>query len=213
MSRPPAPPLDDGGTLTLRPRSAPLICIAAWALCGALLVDAVLRAGWPGLRVLPFLALIAAVVWALLWAPRVVLHRDEVDVVNVLTHIRMPFGAIRQVRLGAMLRFDAVGRDGREHLITAWNAPGIGRDGHGALLVRGAGAGGRGRMGPHVSPGERLAQDRMRSRSYVVLQRWERWADAHGAPEPEVMTTHVRGLPCVVVGVTAIACLLRLLLD
>ncbi|WP_347040710.1 PH domain-containing protein [Brachybacterium nesterenkovii] len=170
----------DAAPITLRPRSATLICILTWVLCAALLLDAVMRAGLPGLRVAPFLVLAAVVVWALLWNPRVVLSEDRVLVRNVLVQHALPFGTIRHVRLGSMLRFDIEGADGRERTITAWNAPGIGRDRPDPARGR-AEAGGAGHgpsSGRRLGPGERLARDQQRSGSAIVVRRWERWCDA-----------------------------------
>lgn len=199
----------------MRPRSAELICAAVWLLCAALLVDAVVRAGLPGLRVVPVLALAAAGAWALLWAPRVVLHPAEVEVRNILRTVHLPFPAIRRVRLGAMLRFDALDPDGHVRTVTAWNAPGVGRDRpgrHGERVRVGQ------RRPRHVGPAERLARDQEASPSAIIRERWEQWSDQHEAGAGATASTAGAGdrirtalnpVPIVVLATAVLAVLLR----
>lgn len=215
-----APALDADGTpgaaatVVLRPRSAPVICVLVWALSAALLVDAVARAGVAGLRVLPFLLLAGIGAWALLWAPRVVLGERQVEVRNVLvTHV-LPFASITAVRLGAMLRLDVRGAGPAERTITAWNAPGIGRDSPIAAerRRRAAPAGSREAAPRPLGRGERLALDQQRSRSAIVVQRWEAWQDAaergngNETPGPRPVTRVNTGvLVALAVGVLVVA--------
>lgn len=119
---------DPGGTLHLRPHSAVVICAVVGLIGFGLTLDAVLRAGWEGLLVLPVPLFVLALVWMVLWAPRVVLHEDEVEVRNVLVTHRLPFAAIQEVRVGAMLRFEVTTRRAATSTVTAWNAPALGRD-------------------------------------------------------------------------------------
>src|SRR5699024_7637690 len=77
MSAPRAvPDPDPGGTLQLRPHGAAVLCGLVGVLCLGLALDAVLRAGWEGVLVLPVVLLALALVWMVLWAPRVVLHGE-----------------------------------------------------------------------------------------------------------------------------------------
>src|SRR5699024_11695334 len=87
-----------------------------------------LRAGWEGVLVLPAVLLALALVWMVLWAPRVVLHEDSVEVRNVFVTHHIPFAAIQEVRLGAMLRFEVITQRAATSTITAWNAPALGRE-------------------------------------------------------------------------------------
>lgn len=192
--------MTDSAPFALRPRSAILICILTWALCAALLIDALARAGAPGLRVLPFLVLAAVVVWALLWNPRVVLADDRVLVRNVLVSHTLPFAAIRRVRLGSMLRFDVAAVRGGERTITAWNAPGIGRDrldlSRGSAQAMSAGSRGHGAPRPRLGPGERLARDQQRSGSAIVVRCWEQWCDARGTDGRPALSGRIPERPC-----------------
>lgn len=171
--------------LTLRPRSAEVITIVVAVAAALLTLDAVLRAGLTGALLLPGLLLLLAVVWALLWAPRVVLHRESLEIRNVWrTHV-LPFTAIREVRLGAMLRVDAITDGGTEQTFTAWNAPGLRRDNPLRRREAAADGGSRVRMGPE----ERLRKDQRDSRSAIVVDRVESWQEHH---EAEVGTGRAR---------------------
>ncbi|GAB4096918.1 hypothetical protein GCM10028787_23930 [Brachybacterium horti] len=206
--RMPAAP-DPAAPLTLRPRSAEVITIVVAVAAALLALDAVLRAGLTGALLLPGLLLLLAVVWALLWAPRVVLHRESLEIRNVWrTHV-LPFTAIREVRLGAMLRVDAITADGTEQTLTAWNAPGLRRDNPLRRREAAADGGPRVRMGPE----ERLRKDQRDSRSAIVVDRVEAWQEHH---EAEVGTGRARtrwNLPVIaVLGVTLLLVVLRAVL-
>lgn len=180
--RPPAP---TSSTVHLRPHGATILSIAVWALCAGLQADAFLRIGLAGARTLPFLLLAAVLVWVVLWAPRLVLRQEEVEVRNVWTTSRLPFAAITAVRIGAMVRFDARGADGDERTVTAWNAPGIGRD-HPRERLGSIRAGAQGARQGAAAPrragaAERLSRDQGASRSAIVRERWDTWADRHEA--------------------------------
>lgn len=211
--------LDPGGTLHLRPHSATIICAVVGLLGLGLTLDAVIRAGWQGVLVLPAPLLLLALVWMVLWAPRVVLHEEEVEVRNVLVTHRLPFAAIQEVRVGAMLRFEVTTDRAATSTVTAWNAPALGRD---APWRREAAMHEQNLRGRSSSPQERLVNDQQRSRSAVVKKRWERWMDrrdaqgstpAHGSAEADdVMTTTPNLLQIAVVAVLAALVLARALL-
>lgn len=165
---------DPGGTIHLRPHGATILCIIVWALVGLIVGDSVLRAGAASLPALPFALLICALVWAVLWAPRVVLRDEAVEVRNVLVTHLLPFTAIHDVRIGAMLRFDVARPDGSERTITAWNAPTLGKvKGPSAREMREARTFGH-RL---ESASERLLQDQAACRSSVIRARWSRAQD------------------------------------
>lgn len=202
----PAPATDPGGRITLRPRSAPLLSAAVWALCAVLAVDALARAGTAGARDLPFLALVAALVWAVLWRPRVILQEDAAEVRNPLRTEHLPFEAVAAVRVGAMLRFDVEGTGGTR-TVTAWNGPGLSRGDsplRRAAEARGVRAGAR-------APGtaERLVREQEASASAVVRRRWERWRDerdTRGAGPARSPERRIAVVPLAVVGACALAC-------
>ncbi|HEX7351063.1 PH domain-containing protein [Brachybacterium sp.] len=204
---------DPGGTLHLRPHGATALCIVVGLVGLGLTLDAVLRAGWQGVLVLPVLLLLLALVWMVLWAPRVVLHEETVEVRNVLGTHHLPFGAIEEVRLGAMLRFEVATRRGTTSTLTAWNAPALGKD---APWRRQAMMHEQDLRGRRLTAQERLVHDQRRSRSAVVKQRWERWMDrrdALGTPAADggeaVMTTRANMLQIAVVAVCALLVVAR----
>ncbi|HLQ80482.1 MAG TPA: PH domain-containing protein [Brachybacterium sp.] len=153
-----------------------MLCLLVWAFCAATIVESFWALGVHGWRfdVLPLVA--STVVWALLWRPRVVVHSDHLEIRNVLvTHV-VPLTLIEDVRLGAMLRIVLPPRvDGGEpEVITAWNAPGVGKDrpverfaARGASRSPGATA----RSAPSWS--ERLVRDQRSSPSAAVVEAWQ----------------------------------------
>lgn len=169
---------DPGGTLHLRPHGATALCVVVGLVGLGLTLDAVLRAGWQGVLVLPVLLLLLALVWMVLWAPGVVLHEEAVEVRNVLATHHLPFAAIEEVRLGAMLRFEVATRRGTTSTLTAWNAPALGKD---APWRQQAMMHEQDLRGRRLTVQERLVHDQQRSRSAVVKQRWERWMDRRDA--------------------------------
>lgn len=168
--------VDPGGVLHLRPRSSTVLCLIVWAPILILCLDAVIRAGWEGVRALPIALIVGVAVWALLWSPRLVLREDRVEVRNIVISHELPFVAIERVRIGAMVRFDVLTADRREKTFTAWNAPALKRD-----RVRTTRQGGR--IAVEQSAPQRLLADQAACRSTVVRTRWENWQDRNeGAP-------------------------------
>jgi hypothetical protein len=206
---------DPGGTLHLRPHGATTLCIVVWLIGAGLLVEAVIRAGWQGVLLIPVPLLLLALVWLVLWAPRVVLHEDSVEVRNILVTHHLPFPAIEEVRVGAMLRFEVVTRRGDRTTLTAWNAPALARDAPWRREVR---MHEQHLQGRRATPQERLVHDQQRSRSAVIKQRWERWLDRRDEPgwnpseagDP-VMSTRVNVLQIAVVGVCVLLVVVRAL--
>ena len=215
MSAPLTAP-DPGGTLHLRPHGATILCVVVAVLGLGLTLDAVIRAGWQGVLVLPAPLLFLALVWMVLWAPRVVLHEDSVEVRNVLVTHHLPFAAIQEVHLGAMLRFEATTDRAAASTVTAWNAPALGRD---ARWRREAVMHEQRLRGRSSTPQERLVADQRRSRSAVVKQRWEDWMDRRdrqgSSPveaADEVMTTRPNVLQIAVVAILGALVLARAML-
>ena len=171
----------DGSTL-IRPGGALVLCAIVWLLCAATVLESIWLLGAAGWRFAVLPAAVSAVVWALLWAPRVVVHEDAIQVRNVLETWTLPMASIDRVRLGAMLRFELMPADDDAHsrTITAWNAPGVGRDRPRERLAR---------MDPRARSGgatgrpdwaQRLRRDQLESSSYAAVEAWERWEAAHG---------------------------------
>lgn len=202
----------------LRPHGATVLSILVWAILGAMAIEAVLAAGLEGLRVLPGLALLAALIWAVLWAPRLVLLAEGVRVRNLLHTYALPFARIQEVRLGMMVRFDVDALDGKPRKITAWNAPGIGRDnplGREVAMatdVRGIGLSSRGQTRRRLSRGERLVRDQNSSRSAIVRERWEQWHLQHPAGGEAVAERSLNLATLSVVGVLIVVVAVQLAL-
>lgn len=170
------------GSTHVRPAGAVLLSLAVWLLCAALLLQAVALSGAAALLLAPGPLLVCAVIWALLWEPRVVVREDSLEVRNVLRRHEIPFAAVADIRLGAMLRIvlrqvrPARREDDRPTVITAWNAPGAGRDRHRDRLVRiGQSDRAPGAPRPRADWGQRLRADQRTSASSVVVDAWERW--------------------------------------
>ena len=159
-----------------------MLCVVVWLLCAATVAESLWLLGADGWRFAVLPLAISCLVWALLWAPRVVVHDERIEVRNVLETWTLPMGSIDRVRLGAMLRFELVPVQGRARprVLTAWNAPGVGRDRPRERLARidprsrAAGAADR----PDWA--QRLRRDQLESPSHAAVEAWERWEAAHG---------------------------------
>lgn len=210
---------EDGST-HIRPGGAIVLCLLVWAVCAATVLQAFWLLGLDGgsFAVLPLVA--SALMWVLLWAPRVVVRPDRIEVRNVLVTRVLPMALIDRARLGAMLRFELVpAREGaKAEVITAWNAPGVGRDSPRERIAssdprarQGAGAAAR----PDWSA--RLLRDQRASPSYPALEAWETWHRRHAAAitetEAEALRRTARTRPnlaaLAVLGVCVLAVVVR----
>lgn len=205
-----------GSELTLRPRSAAVIYALAWALGIFLFIDAVMKRGVDAL--VPHGVAIACallIVHALLWAPRTVLRSDSVEIRNVFHTYRAHFSAIDQVTIGAMVSILARTASGRTRKITAWNAPGVGRDkpADAAIVAHPASAkGGNTEAGraPRLGPEARLAKDQRATESWEIYERWDRWhakresAGEDGNSDTEVLEIKLNLLSVAVLGMLGI---------
>lgn len=211
---PTTPQHDPGGTIHLRPHGATALSIVVGLVAVALTLDAVIRAGWQGVAALPLLLLVVVAVWMLLWAPRVVLHDEAVEVRNIFVTHHLPFAALTDIRIGAMLRLETVSRRGEPTTVTAWNAPALRRDNP---LRRESSMREEGLRGRRLSSQERMAQDQTSNRSAVIKQRWMRWMDQHDleggvAPSGAQPTTRANVLALTLLAVTIGLVMARLLL-
>lgn len=165
--------------LTLRPASALWIPTVTWAVIAFLLVDAIIKNRWDTVLAFgPWLGLAASLVWLVLFSPATLVYPAGVVVRNVFHEYSAPYAAIDHIGLGAMVSIRARTESGTTRTVTAWNAPGIGRDKPADAHVR---ISGRDRYADrgHISPGERLRNDRERSPSRVLVHAWEAWQVRH----------------------------------
>ncbi len=152
-----------GAVITVRSRTSVVIGWASLAVLAFFTVDAILRAGLDGLlMVAPFIAWASVVMLAVMVLPKMSASRNRLSVRNILRRYEMPFASVERVRLGAMVRVDALFTGSRPKTVTVWSAPGVGR-----------------------GPGsERLRADQEKSRSYPAVQLFEAWRSEHSEPEP-----------------------------
>jgi hypothetical protein len=109
--------------LTFRPMFNRVLSIAAWAILAALVVGTLLAPGSfaaaPGIVL--GAAAVAALVWAVLWAPYVAVDDEGVEVANVLREYRVPWPALIHVETRYAL---VLHTPGRKISATAAPAPG-----------------------------------------------------------------------------------------
>lgn len=177
------------GSTHIRPGGALVLCVVVWLVCTATVLESFWLLGVDGWRFAVLPAAVSAVVWALLWAPRVVVDEEHIEVRNVLETRRLPMAAIDRVRLGAMLRFELVPAPGSDKplVVTAWNAPGVGRDRPRERLAA---------MDPRARSSaaaarpdwaQRLRRDQLESPSHAAVEAWESW-EARQEPGQEPVT-------------------------
>lgn len=184
------------GTTHIRPGGALVLCALVWALCGATALQAFWLLGGDGWRFAVLPAVASAVVWVVLWAPRVVVREDRLEVRNVLVTHLLPMAAIADARLGAMLRFDLVAAPGeaRTEQVTAWNAPGVGRDRPRERLSRADPRASHGAPAARENWAERLRRDQLASPSHAAVAAWEQWTARHeDGPDAEQQGAEQRG--------------------
>ena len=189
--------------ISLRPASALWIPALTWAIIAFLLADAILKNRWDTvLQFGPWLALAASLVWLVLFSPATLVYQRGVVIRNVFHEYSAPYGAIDHIGLGAMVSIRARTESGTTRTITAWNAPGIGRDKPADAHVRISGRDRRvGRQ--HIGPAERLRNDQERSRSRVLVHAWEAWQvkhakDSDARSETAVLQSKLRIIPLAV---------------
>lgn len=172
---------DDGST-QIRPGGALVLCVVVWLLCAATMAESLWLLGVAGWRFAVLPLAISCLVWALLWAPRVVVREERIEVRNVLETWTLPMAAIDRVRLGAMLRFELVPAQGsgKTRVLTAWNAPGVGRDRPRERLARMDPRSRAGGAAERPDWAQRLRRDQLESPSHAAVDAWERWDGAHG---------------------------------
>lgn len=163
-----------------------IIGVASLVLLAFFVVDAIVRAGVDGFfQVFPFVAWAAVVMTVVMILPSMTVRKEGLSVRNILRRFEMPYASVDRVRLGAMVRVDAMFAEARLDTVTVWSAPGVGR-GYGMLQraedtsIRGDRAS---EIGGRWSESARMVADQKKSRSYPALQQLEIWRSEHGEPE------------------------------
>src|SRR5699024_5906461 len=118
------------GSTHIRPGGALVLCMIVWARCAATIVESFWAIGIHGWQFAVLPLAVGAVVWTLLWAPRVVVRPASVVARHVPIPHDLPIAWNDDLRPGAMLRviLPPRGSYGRPVVITAWNVPGVGKD-------------------------------------------------------------------------------------
>lgn len=148
----------------LRTAMSRWLAILGWLFCGFFIANLLLT-GTPEvvLRFLPWLLLVAWGLYLLLWRPRLAIHADRLDVVNLLRDHEIPFEALKAFRVLQAVSFDTTA--GR---IPSWGAPGAGKLGP--------------RMGASAAGERTMSLPRTQERLERSVRAWEAARTDDGGP-------------------------------
>jgi hypothetical protein len=108
--------------LVYRPTFVRGLSLLTWGLLALALVGTAVRSPAEGLRWLPVLGLVAAVVYVLFWRPSVEVDEEAVTIRNLVRDVRVPWPRLDAVDTRYSLTLES---DGRRY--AAWAAPAPGR--------------------------------------------------------------------------------------
>lgn len=197
-----------GKPQVLRQSTGYWIPVLVWAFEAYLLTDALVRGSWPvAVAWLPWLALVAGLLFALLWWPALILRSTDLTIRNPFFTYRVAYAAITDARVMAVVRIEAPDQSGRFKRITAWNAPGLPR-----RVRQSQDPGSRlGAWGGSAVPGAAdtrqpglLLSDPNQSQSATLLTRWQA-ATGHQPNDP-YLRRRINPAGCLAVIVPAVAC-------
>lgn len=102
--------------------------IAVWIFCGLAAADALIE-GTTGfaVRTALILAAVAYAAWLVLASPHLSVDPGGVTILNPARVVRVPFGALVDVRVGGLASVVARVAGDRLKTVTSWNAPGAAR--------------------------------------------------------------------------------------
>jgi hypothetical protein len=197
--------------LVYRPTAVRVLSAVTWVLLAGTLAVTAWRDPVEGLRWLPVLALVAAVVYALFWRPSVEVDDDAVTVRNVVRNIRVPW-----IRLDALDTRYALSLEAQGRRYAAWAAPAPGRSQALRQSTRDAGA--LAALGTSLDHGLRSSatpNSDSGGASLMVRTRWEQALSvsaqpAGGAPP---VTVRVAGVPVAALALTAAGTVLAVVLS
>jgi hypothetical protein len=105
-----------------------VVPIAVWVFCVLACADAIIEGTASfAVRTIVALAAVALAVWIILFSPNLGVDAEGITMVNPVRVVRVPFGALIEVKVGAAVSVLARYAGGRERKITSWNAPGVSR--------------------------------------------------------------------------------------
>lgn len=166
--------------VVLRPNGVRVLAGVTWLLLLAFLVLTVRDDPAGALRFAPFAALVALVVYALFWRPRVDVDADGVTLANVVRDTRVPFARLEDVRTRFALTLETV-----EGTFTSWSSPAPGRTSAMSLSKRDTR--GFAAMGQPTDQGVSASaapNTDSGAAALLVRHRWEVWREHGGSPEP-----------------------------
>jgi hypothetical protein len=172
------------GRDVFRPWFGQALTVAIGVVCAVSVVGVAWQYGVAdGLRVAPFLAMVAGACWAVFWRPHVAVDDSGVELVNILRTIRLPWPSIRDVDTKWTLTLDtAYGR------FSAWAAPAPGAAHLMRTDVRRDVKEARRSWGEDaeaVRPGD-LPSAASGSAALVIRERWQRLRDAGYLDDPRL---------------------------
>lgn len=105
-----------------------VVPIAVWATCVLASGDAIIEGTTSfAVHTVMAMAAVALATWIVLFSPNLTVDTDGLTVNNPVRIVRVPFGALIEVRVGGAATVLARFAGGRERKVTSWNAPGIKR--------------------------------------------------------------------------------------
>lgn len=166
--------------VVLRPNGVRVLAVVTWLLLLAFVVLTVRDDPAGALRFAPFAGLVALVVYALFWRPRVDVDADGVTLANVVRDTRVPFARLEDVRTRFALTLETV-----EGTFTSWSSPAPGRTS--ALSLSRRDTRGFEAMGQPTDQGVSASaapNTDSGAAALLVRHRWEVWREHGGSPEP-----------------------------
>jgi hypothetical protein len=198
------------GPLVYRPTAARALCVVTWVLLAGTLATTAWRNPVAGLRWLPVLGLVAAVVFALFWRPSVEVDDDAVTMRNVVRDIRVPWARLDAVDTRYALSLHAQGRR-----YAAWAAPAPGRSQ--ALRQSRRDAEALSALGTNLEHGLRASatpNSDSGGASLLVRTRWEQALSGSAARSGDgpAVTVTIAGAPVAALAATTLGTVVAVLL-
>jgi len=137
--------MSSGRTILKQSGISRLVPIAVWIFCVLACADAIIEGTASfAVRTVMVLAAVSLATWIVLFSPCLAVDPEGITIINPTRVVKVPFGALIEVRVGGVASVLARFAGGRERKVTSWNAPGAKR----RRPTRGVtGLGGRGLSG------------------------------------------------------------------
>ncbi len=120
--------MSSGRTILRQAGLSRIVPFAVWVFCVLATGDAIVE-GTAEFAIHTFLVLgaVALATWIVLWSPHLAVDAEGVTIVNPTVTVRVPFGALVEVRVGGLASVVARFAGGRQRAVSSWNAPGVHR--------------------------------------------------------------------------------------